>query len=98
MSIYLLTQQTFTDEARYRQYEKAFPAVFKKFNGKLLVADESPIVLEGSWQMNKVVIMQFATTDEAKAFSSSSEYQAIQADRIAGTTGSVLLLKGYKPN
>jgi len=46
--------------------------------------------------MNKVVIMEFPSSSDAKAFSSSSEYQAIQADRIAGTAGSVLLLKSFK--
>ncbi len=98
MSIYILTQQTFVDEARYRKYEANFPAVFNKFNGKLLVADESPVVLEGSWQMNKVVLMEFANSADAKSFSTSPEYLAIQADRIAGTTGSVLLLKSFEAN
>lgn len=95
MSIYILTQQTFTDESRYRKYEAAFPKVFNKYKGKLLVADESPVVLEGKWQMNKVVILEFNNSTDAKEFSNSEEYQAIQADRIAGTTGSVLLLKSF---
>ena len=96
MSIYILTQQTFVDEARYRKYEAAFPAVFNKFKGTLLVADESPVVLEGKWKMNKVVLMQFANSTDAKAFSTSPEYLAIQADRVAGTSGSVLLLKSFQ--
>jgi len=97
MSIYILTQQTFTDEALYRKYEAAFPKVFNKFKGKLLVADESPTLLEGDWSMNKVVILEFATKNDAKAFSASPEYQAIQKNRIAGTKGSVLLLQGFEP-
>ena len=96
MSIYIVTQQTFTDESRYRKYEAAFPAVFAKFKGKVLVADESPIVLEGDWSMNKVVILEFPSNADAKAFSTSPEYQAIQGDRLAGTSGSSLLLKAYK--
>lgn len=96
MSIYILTQQTFVDEARYRKYEAAFPEVFAKFKGKLIAADEAPYVLEGDWAMNKVVIIEFANTDDAKEFSNSPEYLAIQADRIAGTKGSVLLVNGFE--
>lgn len=96
MSIYILTQQTFVDEARYRKYEAAFPAVFNKFKGKLLVADESPVVFEGDWSMNKVVIMEFESKTDARDFTTSAEYQAIQHDRVAGTKGSVLMLKSYQ--
>ena len=96
MSIYILTQQTFIDETRYRKYEAAFPAVCNKFNGKLLVADESPVVFEGEWSMNKVVIMEFENKADVKAFTTSPEYLAIQGDRIAGTSGSVVMLKSFQ--
>ena len=96
MSIYLVTQQNFINEERYRKYEAAFPAVFAKFKGKVLVADESPIVLEGDWTMNKIVILEFANKSDAKEFSTSPEYQAIQGDRIAGTSGCTLLANGIE--
>ena len=40
--------------------------------------------------------MAFENASDAKAFNTSPEYQAIQADRIAGTSGSVLLLKSFQ--
>jgi uncharacterized protein (DUF1330 family) len=43
--------------------------VFKKFSGRLLSADETPAVLEGVWDRDKLVLMSFP--DEA-AFHASA--------------------------
>jgi uncharacterized protein (DUF1330 family) len=55
MPVYTVAQLKFTNIDAYRRYQKAFPAVFAKFNAKVLAADESPRVLEGEWPRDKVV-------------------------------------------
>lgn len=94
MSVYIIAQLKFTDIASYRRYQKAFPSVFARFNAKLLAADEAPIVLEGNWPYNKIVVMSFPDEDEARRFSEDPEYQAIAADRKAGADAVVLMVKG----
>ena len=42
--------------------------VFSKFKGKLLVADAHPVVLEGEWPRDKVVIMEFPDDTAAQEF------------------------------
>jgi uncharacterized protein (DUF1330 family) len=99
MTVYILAQLRFTDEASYRRYQSRFADVFRKFQGRLLIADERPEVLEGGWDRNKVVLMSFPNAEEARRFHESPEYQAIAVDRKAGAEAMVLLLRGLdRPN
>ena len=97
MTVYSIAQLKFTDIEAYRRYQKAFPAVFAKFNAKVLVADEAPRVLEGDWPRDKVVILAFPDEAEATRFGSSPEYAAIARDRKAGADAVILMARGFEP-
>ena len=94
MTVYVIAQVKFTDEARYRKYQAKFFDVFKDSGGKLLAADEKPSVLEGEWRSNKVVVMAFADEQQAKGFLDSPGYREIAKDRIAGAETVALLVNG----
>ena len=94
MSVYVVAQLRFKDEALYRRYQARFAVVFAGSGGRLLAADEAPSVLEGTWAQDKVVIMQFADRDLAQAFLASPAYQEISRDRRAGAETTALLVRG----
>ena len=96
MSVYIIAQLKFTQRARYDLYQSRFFGVFKNFKGTLLVADEHPVVLEGDWPRDKVVIMEFPDAEAAREFQESPEYQAIAVDREAGADAVVLTVRGLK--
>jgi uncharacterized protein (DUF1330 family) len=60
----------------------------------LLAADESPKVVEGHWDRDKVVLMSFPDEGTFRLWSESPEYQEISKDRRAGADTVVLLAKG----
>jgi uncharacterized protein (DUF1330 family) len=68
--------------------------VFRKFRGRLIAADEHPTVLEGEWQRDKVVIMEFPDGDAGTEFRNSPKYLEISHDRKAGADAVVLQVKG----
>jgi len=84
----------FTDEAAYRRYQRRFADAFAGSGGKLLAADEAPIVLEGKWAGDKLVIMEFDGRETARQFLQSPAYQAISEDRKAGAETIALLVRG----
>lgn len=94
MTVYILAQLKFTDVEAYRRYQARFGDVFRQFDGKLLAADESPIVVEGDWKMNKVVLLSFPDAASCQRFTDSPAYLEISKDRKAGADGVVLLVKG----
>jgi uncharacterized protein (DUF1330 family) len=58
MTVYVLAQLSFTDRTAYDRYQARFMDVFRKFDGRLLAADEHPRMLEGLWQRDKVALLE----------------------------------------
>lgn len=94
MAVYMIAQLKFTDEAAYRRYQAAFPAVFAKFDAAVVVADEAAVVLEGEWPFSKIVVLRFPDEAGALRFSNDPDYAAIARDRKAGADGTVILARG----
>ena len=94
MTVYVIAQLRFTDRSAYERYQSRFWGVFRKFEGRLLAADEEPVVLEGRSDRQKVVLMSFPDADAARRFRESPEYRGIAVDRKAGADAVVLLVKG----
>jgi uncharacterized protein (DUF1330 family) len=94
VTVYAIAQLRFTDRAAYDRYQARFMGVFRRHRGTLLAADESPEVVEGSWDRDKVVLMSFPDDAAFRSWSESPEYQEISTDRRAGADTVVLLAKG----
>ncbi len=95
MTVYVVAQLKFTDVEAYRRYQKAFPAVFAKFDARVLAVDEAPAVIEGAWAGDKVVLLAFPDETEAMRFHNDPDYLAIAKDRKAGAEAVVLMVKGF---
>ena len=97
MTVYVTVQLKMIDRAAYDRYQARFFDVFRKFNGRLLSADENPAVQEGVWNFDKIVLMSFPDETAFQAWAESPEYLEISKDRKAGAQGVVLLAKGFAP-
>jgi len=95
MSVYAIAQLSFKDRAAYARYQARFMDVLKKFRGgRLLVADEKPLQLEGRWDRDKLVVIAFPNEAAFREWNESPEYQEIAKDRKAGADAVVLLARG----
>ncbi|AEF36681.1 conserved hypothetical protein [Mycolicibacter sinensis] len=90
----MIAQLRFTDRAAYDRYQAEFAGVFRRYSGTLLAADESPEVVEGPWDREKVVLMSFPDEDAFRQWAESPDYRRISRDRQAGADTVVLLVKG----
>ena len=94
MTVYALAQLTIHDRVRYGRYQSRFMDVLRRYHGRLLAADESPRVVEGAWEREKVVLLAFANEAAYRGFAESAEYLEIAKDRKAGADAVVLLVRG----
>lgn len=92
--VYAIAQLTITDRPAYDRYQARFMGVMRRFQGRVLAADEHPQVVEGRWDREKVVLLSFPDETAFREWSESPEYQEIAKDRKAGSTAVVLLVKG----
>ncbi|HRO04886.1 MAG TPA: DUF1330 domain-containing protein [Terricaulis sp.] len=95
MAVYAIAQLRIDDPEPYARYMARFMPVLEKFGGKLLAADDSPLVLEGQWwDRNRIVLMEFADRAAFMAWATSPDYTEIAKDRKAGADTVALLIKG----
>jgi len=94
MTVYAVAQISITDRDAYNRYQARFMEVFNRFNGRLLAVDETPQVLEGAWDRQKIIMMSFPDEATFRDWMQSPAYQEISKDRLAGSNGVVLLVKG----
>jgi uncharacterized protein (DUF1330 family) len=94
MTVYIVAQLRFTDRERYERYQARFMDIFRKFDGRLLAADESPALLEGRSDVEKLVMMSFPDEAAARRFIEDAEYADISKDRHAGARTTSFLVKG----
>lgn len=94
MTVYAIAQLRFTDRTAYDRYQARFLEVFTRYSGTLLAADESPQILEGESDREKVVLMSFPDESSFRAWADSPEYQEISKDRRAGADSLVMLIEG----
>jgi uncharacterized protein (DUF1330 family) len=96
VTVYAIAQLRFTDRAAYDRYQARFMDVFRLHRGTLLAADESPQVVEGQSDREKVVLMSFPDEAAFRELVRSPEYQDISKDRRAGADTVVLLVQGLQ--
>ncbi len=94
MSCYFIAQISIHDERQYRQYEDGFDDIFAKYDGKVLLVDDSPTVLEGTWPHSRVVLIRFPDEREARRWYDSDEYQMLAMHRRRASQADIILAKG----
>lgn len=97
MTIYAVALLSFIEREAYNRYQARFMDVFRRCDGRLLAADECPIVIEGNWDRDKVVLLSFPREGAFRQFFESPEYQEIAKHRKAGADTILLLIRGISP-
>jgi uncharacterized protein (DUF1330 family) len=96
VTVYAIAQLKITDRDAYNRYQAAFMAVFQRYSGTLLAADEAPRVIEGEWDRDKVVLMSFPDEAAFQEWAESPDYQRISEDRRAGADTVVTLVQAIR--
>jgi uncharacterized protein (DUF1330 family) len=81
MAAYLLVDITVTDPVQYEKYKRLAQAAIARHGGRYLVRGGETVVLEGSWQPKRVVVVEFPDLQRARAFYDSPEYREARAAR-----------------
>jgi uncharacterized protein (DUF1330 family) len=94
MSVYVIVDISIQDAATYERYKLLAPATLAIYGGKYLVRGGETTVLEGTWDPTRLVILEFASADDAKRWWSSPEYAEAKALRQSCTRTNMLIIDG----
>ena len=92
MNAYFVANIKIHDEVEYQKYLNDVDRVFKKYNGKYLIVDENPKVLEGEWRYSRFVLIQFPDKESLERWYFSEEYQRILSHRLAGAVCDTIIV------
>ena len=94
MPAYVLANVTVKDPVRYEDYRRLVTPTLAKYGGRFIVRGGTVEVLEGDWQPNRLVIVEFPSIDHARQWWSSPEYTEAKLIRQATSEGTLLILEG----
>ncbi len=94
MPAYVIAEVNITDPVIYEDYRKLVPATVAKYGGKFLVRGGTTETKEGGWQPKRLVVLEFASMDQARKWYHSPEYAPALALRARAARSKVLLVEG----
>lgn len=97
MPAYILVEVAIHKPEAYDDYKKLTPASLKNYEGKFLVRGGRTETLEGVWEPERLVVIEFPTIEQAKAWWSSPEYAPAKALRQQNATSKMILVEGVAP-
>jgi uncharacterized protein (DUF1330 family) len=94
MSAYLVNIITVTKPDAFEEYRKLAGPAVAQYGGKFLVRGGARTILEGKYDANRLVVVEFPSTESARTFYNSPEYQAARAKRIGAADFNMVLVEG----
>jgi uncharacterized protein (DUF1330 family) len=94
MPAYLVVQIQVNEPVGYEDYKRLAPPSIEAYGGRYLARGGRVEALEGSWNPTRLVILEFPTTAQAKAWWASAEYAPAKALRQACARTEMILIEG----
>lgn len=93
MPAYIIVDVAINDPVEYEAYKKLTPASLIPYDGKFIVRGGPTETLEGEWQPGRFVVLEFPSTEKAKAWWSSPGYAPAKAIRQRTASTQMILVK-----
>lgn len=97
MPAYVIVQIQIHDPATYEEYRRLAPPSIALYGGRYLVRGGESTALEGTWQPPRLVVLEFPSRVQARAWWESPEYAAAKALRQRCADTEMLLIDGVPP-
>jgi len=94
MAAYVVVEVEVQDRERYESYKQMVPASLAAYGGRFIVRGGRAESLEGEWTPERIVILEFPTVEQAKAWWSSAEYAEAKGLRQATARTQMIVVEG----
>jgi uncharacterized protein (DUF1330 family) len=94
MAAYIITDVIVNNEEAYTQYKALTPATIAAYDGKFITRGAKTEIIEGNWNPQRLVILEFPTGARAKEWWNSPEYAPLKKIRHDNAVTNMLLVEG----
>jgi len=96
MSAYVIANIDVQDPVRYADYIELTPGTIAPFGGRFIARGGRAERLEGEVAVHRIVVLEFPSYAQAKAWYDSDGYRVARAIRQSVSTGSLILVDGIE--
>ena len=97
MPAYVINDMVVTDPVLFEQYKKLSPPTVAQYGGRFLARGGSTDTLEGEWSPQRLVIIEFPSVAQARAWVDSPEYAPAKRLRQITTISNLIVVEGVAP-
>lgn len=94
MPAYVIVELSIHDRQEILEYQKHTPATIAAFDGKFIVRGGTTTELEGGWQPERIVVIEFPTVERAKEWWGSEMYAGLKSLRQRVATTKMIIVEG----
>lgn len=94
MAAYFIVDITIDDMPGLQHYIQEVPATIQKYGGRYLVRGATWEPVEGDWEPNRIVMLEFPNMERAKAWYASAEYEPLKQERQKAARTNIILVEG----
>jgi len=94
MSAFIVAEIIIKDQENYEIVKKRTPPTVAKYGGKYLARGGMTETLEGNWNPQRIVIIQFDSVETAKNWWNSEIYEPIKKMRQAYSITNMVITEG----
>ncbi len=94
MPAYIIVEVKVNDPIAYEDYRKLTAGTLPAYQGKFIVRGGKTECLEGDWNPERFVMLEFPTVALAKAWWSSPEYTEAKQIRYKHATSRMIVVEG----
>jgi len=95
MPAYIIVDVEIQDPVQYEDYKKLTPISLAKYQGKFIVRGGKTETLEGGWDPQRIVVLEFPNSTLAKSWWASEEYAPAKALRHRTAKSKMILVEGH---
>ena len=94
MAAYVIVEISITDPTEYEEYKKLTPAAIAAYDGRFVVRGGQTVSLEGNWQPERIVVLEFPSVARAKEWWNSDEYSKAKEIRQRTAHTKMIVVEG----
>ena len=96
MPAYVIVEIDIEDHTIYDEYKKLTPAAIAAYDGRFVVRGAKTECLEGDWNPERIVVLEFPSVERAKEWWSSPEYTKAKLLRQQSAKTKMILMQGVE--
>lgn len=94
MPAYVIVEVEIQDKDAYEEYKKLTPAAIAAYDGKFIIRGAKAECLEGDWNPDRIVVLEFPSVERAKEWWASPGYSKAKAIRQKAAKTKMIVVQG----